>query len=239
MDTLTKPVGVWPQTNPNFTFAKDSQCLKGNNFQFTNSSSISPGNIASYKWEFGDATTATTKDASKKYASEGTYSVQMTTVSNQGCKDTIIRKVAVNPQTKIAFTLNSDSQCLKVNNFKITNTSSIVSGSIVKYNWDLGNATTSTIVSPSVSYTSKGTYKIRVITTTNYGCLDTLTKPVGVWPQANPLFTITKDSQCLKGNNFQFTNGSTISPGSIATYKWEFGDATTAATKDATKKICF
>jgi PKD repeat protein len=236
LDTLTKPVGVWPQTNPNFTIAKDSQCLKANNFQFTNTSSISPGSIASYKWEFGDATTATTKDASKKYASEGNYTVQMSTVSNQGCKDTIVKKVVVNPQTKIAFTLNSDSQCLKGNNFKITNTSSIVTGSIVKYNWDFGNTTTSTSVSPSVSYASKGTYKIRVITATNYGCLDTLTKPVGVWPQANPLFTISKDSQCLKGNNFQFTNGSTISPGSITTYKWEFGDATTAATKDASKK---
>jgi PKD repeat protein len=135
----------------------------------------------------------------------GNYVVKMSTISNQGCKDTISKKVVVNPQTAISFTLNADSQCLKSNSFKITNTSSIASGSIVKYNWDLGNSTTSTIASPNVSYTAKGTYKLRIITTTNFGCLDTLTKSVGVWSQASPLFTLSKDSQCFRGNIFQFT----------------------------------
>ena len=198
--------------------------MRGNNFQFTNGTTITPGSISTYKWEFGDATTAATKDASRKYTTDGIFTVKMSTVSNRGCRDTFSKKAFVKPQANLKYTLNADSQCFKGNNFKVTNTSSITSGSIVKYSWDFGNAVISSSSAPNVSYASVGTYKVQLFSLTNLGCLDTLVKYVAVWPQSKPMFTVPNDTQCLSGNKFIFTNKSTIIGGIISKNLWNFGD---------------
>jgi hypothetical protein len=53
-DTTSKVVIVNPQLSPNFTLNADSQCYKGNNFKFTNTTTGGSA-LNSYFWDLGDA----------------------------------------------------------------------------------------------------------------------------------------------------------------------------------------
>jgi PKD repeat protein len=224
LDTLTKPVGVWPQSNPIFIIAKDTQCLRGNNFQFTNKSSMIGGIISKNLWNFGDKTKDSLVNATHSYKYDSAFNVELVTVTNRGCRDSIYKIVTIRPQAKISYKLNIDSQCLKGNFYKVINFTTIKNATIISHSWDFGNNIFSNLYAPGVSYAQAGTYKIVYSTITNHGCHDTNIRNVSVFPQSNLSFKTNKDTQCLKGNNFQILNSSSVVSGKIVNYSWYWGD---------------
>lgn len=52
---------------------------------FTNQSTISSGNIATYTWDFGDDNTSTSTNPSHTYVEFGMYDVMLTATSSEGC----------------------------------------------------------------------------------------------------------------------------------------------------------
>jgi gliding motility-associated-like protein len=53
----------------------------------------------------------------------------------------------------------------------------------IGWEWDFGDNTTSTLQSPVHTYAQQGTYNVRLITTSNGGCRDTLVQPLEVIPE--------------------------------------------------------
>jgi uncharacterized protein (TIGR02145 family) len=78
-----------------FNTASTTQCFSGNQFVFTNSSTISSGTL-SYLWSFGNGATATQTNPSYSYPAAGTYQVKVVATSSNGCKDSTTRTVTVN-----------------------------------------------------------------------------------------------------------------------------------------------
>ncbi len=103
-----------------------------------------------------------------------------------------------------------------------TNGSAVSSGSLTSH-WTLGDANSSSVVNPTKSFVAAGSYQVGLVTTSNFGCLDSLTKTVTVHPQPTAAFTVNDLTQCLKGNHFDFTNSSSVSTGSFSS-QWSFGD---------------
>ncbi|MGI8717436.1 MAG: PKD domain-containing protein [Lapillicoccus sp.] len=63
---------------------------------FDGSGSSDPdGTVASYGWDFGDATTGTGAKPSHTYAAAGTYSVKLTVTDNQGASSSVTKAVTV------------------------------------------------------------------------------------------------------------------------------------------------
>jgi len=93
-------IKLYPQPVPGFTITTPvTQCLRGNSFSFTNTSTISAGTL-SYKWIFGDGNNAASTNAVHSYATANSYNVQLIDSSNNGCMDTTaIQTVVVKPST--------------------------------------------------------------------------------------------------------------------------------------------
>ena len=80
--------------------------------------------------------------------------------------------VKVNPKPQSSFTINNKAQCLNVNNFVFTNTSSISKGNL-SYVWNFGNGSSDTSMNTSKVYSLSGSFKISLITKSDSGCIDT------------------------------------------------------------------
>jgi PKD repeat protein len=217
-DSMIKTVHVNPSPVSSFTTSDTSECLSGNNFMFTNNSS----GASSYFWNFGDATTSTSAFPSHGYTNTGAFPVKLVSTTNFGCKDSIIKTLYVRPHPVSSFTINNNGQCLSGNNFAFTNTATGAS----TYLWHFGDAVTSVTASPFHSYTTAGGFTVKLVSITTYGCKDSSSKTLDVWPQPVSAFTINNNSQCLTGNNFIFTNTTT----GASSYLWNFGDASATTT---------
>jgi PKD repeat protein len=129
------------------------------------------------------------------------------------------------------FSIDNNSQCLSGNQYKFTNKTKLNFGSMT-YFWYFGNGDTTTTENPSKTYTVADSFKVKLVVTTNQNLKDSITKTVYVRPQATPDFTINNADQCFVGNNFSFTNASTISSGTL-NYKWHFGNGNMSNTTNA------
>ncbi|MBI1184119.1 PKD domain-containing protein [bacterium] len=213
---------------PKVSFSASASCIY-DSVAFTNNSVISSGSL-SYKWSFGDGNTSTVKDEKHLYASAGNYVVSLQATSNKGCVSTKNQSVYVNYKPMAAFT--TDTVCAGNNN-TFTNKSSVAKGSIKTYKWSFGDGFTSTNANESHKYANAGFYTAQLIVATDSGCTDTMQMTAGVNP--NPKASFTASNVCL-GDDLSPTNKSSISSGSIAGWKWNFGDGNTATSKSPTNK---
>lgn len=223
-------VNVYDSPVAGFTTNTTNQCFNNHQFVFTNTSTINIGTMQ-YAWDFGDGTTAGTRDASHSYAMPGTYTVRMIVTSDRSCPDEVSSIVTVYPNPVVGFTANTPDQCLNGNQFVFTNTSTVTAGTML-YNWDFGDGTTGTTRDITHSYLLPGTYSVRLIVTTNNSCTDSSFFTVNVYESPLAGFTVNTTNQCFNNNQFVFTNTSTINVGTMQ-YSWDFGDGTTAGTRDA------
>jgi gliding motility-associated-like protein len=224
-------INLNPQPVVGFTINDQTQCLQGNNFIFTNTSTISSGTMT-YLWNFGDGNSATGTNASHSYITAGSFNILLTATSDNGCMDSLVRNITVHPDPLASFTVNNSGQCLNGNNFIFTNTSTISSGTMT-YLWNFGDGNTSTAINTNHTYSAPGNFTVTLITTSDNGCSDTSVFAVSVYPKPVVSFNVNNSSQCITGNNFIFTNTSSISSGSM-TFLWDFGDGNTTTTQNAT-----
>jgi PKD repeat protein len=222
----------YPNPVPNFSNSNE-QCLSVNIFTFNNTSSILSGTMSHF-WSFGDGTTSTALNPTKSYAAAGTYIVKLVSISNNGCKDSITRQVTVHPMPASSYSINTAAQCLTGNSFRFTNSSTIASGTLTSHVWSFGDGGTATTLNATKTYSSAGTYSVKLVSTSNDGCKDSTTQQVVVNPMPSTAYSINTAAQCLSGNSFGFTNSSSISSGTLS-HLWTFGDGGTASTLNATK----
>lgn len=197
----------------------------------TDTSSISSGTIASRYYSFGDGNSfiqaAPFASFYHHYNNPGTYTVKMVATSNNGCKsDTSYATVTVNPSPVAKF--GYDRNICVGDSIRITDTSGIVGGSIVawQYNFGDGNNLVRNNNTPFYhTYTSAGNYTVSLVTVSNLGCpSDTFRRTVTV---ANkPVATFTFTGRPCVDSSFVFTSSYTNT--SNTSWYWSFGDGQTA-----------
>lgn len=186
----------------------------------------SSGNITQRIWFFGDGLTSTAQNPMHSYKNPGTYAVNLIISSNNGGRDSIRKYIYVRPQPVPSFIVNPSDTCLRRNNFIFRNNSTISSGSFSNI-WQFGDSNSDTAKNTNHHYSIPDTYTVRLIITSNFECDSTVSKNVIVHPQPIADFNINDSSQCFSGNNFIFTDATTISSGSHTVF-WDLGDGTTS-----------
>jgi gliding motility-associated-like protein len=189
-DTITQKVTVYPNPEPHFD--APGVC-DGYPTEFTNNTAINQGSIASYTWDFGDGTSSVQAEPVKQYLNPDVYQVKLSAESADGCKATYTGQAVVQKVPIANF--SADNICLD-EKAKVYNYSSIDVGTM-SYDWDFGDNTTSVLQNPSHQYPGKGTYPVQLTVTSNYGCIDSLTRYVTVYglPEVNA----SKDTSISKG----------------------------------------
>jgi len=220
--SFTAPITVYQI--PTAAFTPSSACV-GSSAIFNDASTHAVGDpIVSWQWDFGDASptaTTTLQSPSHTYTAQNTYTVQFI-ASTAHCSDTVVQNFIVNVKPTADFTLTPISGCptLTVN---FTNASS----NATSYNWNFGNGNTSVSTDPTEVFTNTTTanviYTVNLTASTGFGCSDTHTSIVTVFPKPNASFTVNAPAGCSPVAA-TFTNNST----GATSYNWNFGDASSS-----------
>ena len=192
------------------------------------------GSIASYSWNFGDATALdTTAGPSHVYAVAGSYTAVLTVTDNGGATGTASVPITVtanqSPIADATATPSTGRAPLLVAFNSSASHDPDPTGSIVSYSWNFGDLTAlDTSPNPSHSYAA-GTFTAVLTVTDDNGA--TATKSIVISSTVNVHPTSVANSNTTSGTaplavNFD-SSGSTDPDGSITTYAWNFGDSST------------
>ncbi len=143
----------YPAPIASFTVDK-VEAKPGDIFTFTNSSTYA----VSYLWDFGDGNTSTEVNPTHSYSEYGTYTVTLTAKGQGNAIHTYTVTIVI-PYPAVIADFSMDRTTAKTGAI-ITFTN--LSQNATSYSWDFGNGSTSTEANPTYSYSTEGTYRIRL-----------------------------------------------------------------------------
>ncbi len=231
-NTLTRAQYITVYENPvvNFSANNTSGCFPLR-VQFTDLSTAGAGNInVSWNWDFGNGSTSSLQNPFVTYTTAGLFTVTLRVTNDKGCTRTISRPayIAVTPGVSASFFHSQPTVCSAPAVINFTNLST--GPGVLSYQWDFGDAGTSTVQNPSHTYTANGSYIVTLITSSSAGCVDTFRTAVPIIIGGfNTSFTVPA-SVCVN-EIVPFVNMSTPVPVSSS---WSFGDGGTANGLNAT-----
>jgi gliding motility-associated-like protein len=218
IDTLTKPA-LFSVRNVNTDFTIPATVCLGVPLTIANTSV--PVATTSF-WDFGDATTSTQTSPTKTYTAVGTYQIRLR--NNYGtCADSATKQITVLPLPTPNFSAPDVTDCKVPFTVNFADASTGATG----WRWEFGDGGTSTQQNPSHTYTTLGTYTIKLVATGANGCSDSLIRTQYVRIQA-PTVAINNLPRegCVPYTINPTPNVS--APDGIATYRWDFGDGNTS-----------
>ncbi len=196
MDSITRPIQILQKPVIKFSAVDSNNCVAPFAVDFSNQST---GGV-SYVWDFGDGTaTSTWQTPSHTYTKAGNYTVKLKVTNANGCTDSLSKQsFIVIKKPKITFTNLPDSNCAPFTKTFSATVNAV--DPVTSYLWDLSDGSTSTLASPTNTYTNPGTYPVSLIVNTAGGCGDTAILPRGIIANSKPVagFSATPLSTCAK-----------------------------------------
>jgi gliding motility-associated-like protein len=226
MCTASDVVTVTANGGPTAAFNAPSICYPGS-ITFNDQSNIPAGaTINSWNWNFGDGSGSNQQNPSHAFTSSGTYNVCLTATSNTNCTSSVCQTVNVNAPPAPSFT--TSNSCIGTpTNFN--NTSALTGNN---FNWDLGNGTSSTSASPSITYSTAGTYAVTLTATNSSGCTASVSQQVTIHPV--PVADFTSVVTPCSNSQVVFTDASSSS---VTGWNWNFGNGQFSNVQNPTVSI--
>ncbi len=198
---------------------------------FTDQSAAGNGSIALWQWDFGDGASSSIQNPAHIYTGAGNYNVTLRLTNSFGCIKVLSKPQYVKISTGVHadFTNTTPSVCNPPVNISFQNLST--GTGVLTYQWSFGDGGTSTLDNPSHSYSTPGSYTVRLITTNSTGCTDTITKTnLIIIGSINAAF-VSPFTVCV---NTPLVINNTSAPAPLAA-AWDFGDGTTSAQMNPVK----
>jgi gliding motility-associated-like protein len=223
-DTITKFVRVYPKPRAAYSVNDSTQCFDGHSFVFANNSTIAEGSITTYDWKLDQGiTSGLATPANRQFTAHGTYSTRLRIASAFGCEDSARMGLYVYPSPTVS--LIGDTAC-NGEEFYFTGNASVSPGNIQRYEWDFGDGGTSTQQNPVHTYTSSGTYNVRLRAITDMGCDATVNIPGAALSLVRPKANFVSNYLGSRGfeTDYTFTDRSTGGD----QWLWDLGDGNTS-----------
>lgn len=220
-DTAYSSVTVFPGALAAFTNSPVPNCAPAS-VQFTNNSI---GGV-SYEWNFDDGSPISTLlDPAHVFINTSlfidNFDVQLVTFSANGCSDTVVHTLSVNPQLVLNIIANPDSGCSPL---AVDFPQSAADGAVAWF-WDFGDGNSSSQQSPTHTYynftTNSLPFTAVLIATNAFGCSDTASTEVLVHPNPTSAMNAAPPIGCAP-LSVEFEN---LSTGGVE-HIWKWGDGT-------------
>jgi PKD repeat protein len=215
--------------------------LVGDPLTFDGSSSSDPeGTTLSYAWNFGDGATGSGINVSHSYGQVGRYNIRLTVTDGEGLSDTstytVLIEETATDQSPVAAINGPTSAAVSETVIFDSDGSYDPDGTIVGYDWDFGDggSSTSTVAQSAEStvahvYDAPGSYQVTLTVTDDSDLEDTATHTIVVQELTSnqpPVAVINGPASGLVGEPVIFdSDGSQDPDGTIASYRWDFGDS--------------
>ncbi len=216
-DTVTVPSGIRATLKPVANFSATPRVVCA--FMPVNFTDLSTGTVTQWQWLFGDGTQSSDQNPVHMYEDTGLFTVKLI-IGNYGCFDTVqfVDYIRVNPPiARFDVTLNCALPLVR-----IFTDNSIGAD---EWNWDFGDGNTSNLPSPVHTYTSAGSFIVKLTVKNNVtGCEHSKTAQVIVADEQAD-FSATELEICKRSSTT--FNGVVNNTGAIVNFEWDFGDGTT------------
>jgi len=218
-NTFIDSVLIYPMPASDFSFADVCLNLAMN---FNDLSIVPSGTISGWLWNFGDSSPSeSTPSASHNYLNPGSYPVSLTTTSDNGCKDTVIKTSVVHPLPKAKF--STSNVCLGASSQFADLSTILATDTIQSWTWNFGDGSPlNTNRNVSHLYTSVGSYTVQLLAVSNFGCSDSTTKISVVNPNPIADFSASDTAGC-DPLCISFQSLPSV-PGSNILWAWNVGD---------------
>ncbi|KPK83440.1 MAG: hypothetical protein AMS27_12845 [Bacteroides sp. SM23_62_1] len=229
-DTAYSLITVWPRPKAKFTVDNSVDCPP---FEVTVQNVSQAGNT--YNWDFGDGTSPLiTYDLSP--VTHTYYNDNVATVTNvlkllvesvHGCTDEITQNMNVYPSLIADF--ERDSAGCSPYQSVFTNTSLRAAS----FQWDFGDGVSSSLSYPIHTFTNDELndkiFDVRLISISRFGCTDTITKQVTVYPQPVAEFDYSPVYQYFPSATVTLINETNAG---YFNYLWDFNDNSQSTQQD-------
>ena len=175
--TSTQTVDVYPIPVAAFTPDTIFGCQNLQVCFFNNSLSNNP---STYQWSFGDGQNSSLQNPCNIYATPGVYTVELKIQSADGCMSniTMANLITISANPTAAFEPVNATIQLPANTISLSNQSL----NSTSYLWNLGVLGSSTVTSPSLTFSLPGSYPVVLKAYNAQGCVDTIIGNIVVLP---------------------------------------------------------
>jgi plastocyanin len=143
-----------------------------------------------YEWDFGDGTKETGQTVSHTYSASGTYTVKLTVKTAAQAKETNPKlepkqTAQIEITVKAALSVAISASVTEGPAPLEVSFTAEVQGTAASYNWDFGDGSTSSEANPTHTFTTEGTYTVKLV----------VTAPDGSTASAEKTITVTAPQQ--------------------------------------------
>ncbi len=222
-DASTQSVEVFPK--PIAGFSTTDVC-RVERAHFKDSSKMPQASLQQWDWQLGDSTNRSGATVKHTYHAADTYDVQLTVTSTDNCQDTAVKPLTVYPMPESRFVTNDTAQCRENAFFTFTNKSRIPRGTLT-YRWESvrlsGSPNSDSAFSRNYERALKdtGDYRVKLKTTSDFGCVATDSQLVAVHPDPVANFSVRKG--CINAA-LQVRDESTTAAGVVDSWQWRMGN---------------
>lgn len=187
--------------------------------------------IVDWTWLFGDGDGSTDQHTGHTYSDHGFYPVQLTTVTDKGCTNSVSLNVEIFPLPEVGLIADETEGCQPFQ-VQFTDLTTIPSPySLLSWEWNVGDVdgmmntqhpiniyNSDTLADPNV-----GIYTVSLLVTSANGCVstDTIFNYITEYPKPDALFSVDPELTDVLSPRIEFTDRSTLN---VVEWFWNFGD---------------
>jgi gliding motility-associated-like protein len=136
---------------------------------------------ANYYWTFGDGYGSANTTAQHTYETSGVYNVGVSVTSTHGCKN--IASTTYNVTVNVPSFADFSSEATDGSTISPVYVFTNQSVNAATYIWTFDDGTSSFIENPKHEFADKGEYTITLVTLSNAGCKDSISKKIEIRPE--------------------------------------------------------